>query len=37
MRGTAGQIMYEVLKNQGVTCLFGMEDPSICIMRLIAS
>ncbi|MCA9985167.1 MAG: hypothetical protein KDE59_12760 [Anaerolineales bacterium] len=27
MQGTAGQIMYEVLKNQGVTCLFGMEDP----------
>jgi acetolactate synthase-1/2/3 large subunit len=27
MRGTAGQIVYATMKNFGVTCLFGMEDP----------
>lgn len=27
MQGTAGRIVYETLKNYGVTCIFGMEDP----------
>ena len=27
MQGTAGRIVYETLRNYGVTCIFGMEDP----------
>jgi acetolactate synthase-1/2/3 large subunit len=27
MQATAGRLVYETLKAQGVTCLFGMEDP----------
>ena len=27
MRGTGGRLLYETLKDFGVTCLFGMEDP----------
>lgn len=27
MRATAGRLVYETLKNYGVDCIFGMEDP----------
>ena len=27
MKGTAGQLIYETLRNYGVRCIFGMEDP----------
>lgn len=27
MTSTAGRVVYETLRNHGVTCLFGMEDP----------